>query len=215
MSATTSCARPAGCSEPSSASSSVSAGRFDSAANCMVSSIGAAISANPTTAIDDQHRGALAQIAQRTLGAHDLGDRHRGQHEAQQHRHLVAPERERGGDERKAPAPISERAALERELQQQQRQRKQPVAQDDAGVLQPAGGGAAEHEQHRRQHAGRPPASARARRSRRPQVRRSADARARGDRRRAATAPGSNSAHSTNSGAKISDCGSATLGCPP
>ena len=66
----------------------------------MVNSIGAAIRRKTGDRHHGKHREALAQIGERPLGAHDLGDRRRRQYEAEQHRHLIAAERHCRGDER-------------------------------------------------------------------------------------------------------------------
>ena len=154
MLATTSCARPAGCSEPSMAWSSVIAGRLESAANCMVSSIGAAVSATPGHRHHHEHRRrarADSAAAARRLTTSAIATAASTKHSSIAT--WLRPSAIDAATNENA-APSSERAARERELQQQQRQREQSVAQDDAGVLQPSRGGAAEHEHHRRQHAG-------------------------------------------------------------
>ena len=105
-------------------------------------------------------------------------------------------------------------AAIERDLHQQQRQREEPVAHDDAAVLQPAGRRAAEHEDGGGQDRGRHrPAGAPTERT----DGEPADQQVRVDDEVEGAEGGrrSNSAHSTKGGEKISDCGSATLGCPP
>ncbi len=89
--------------------------------------------------------GALPQIAERAVGDEDVADGERQQHEAEQQRDLVAAERDHRGDHGESDGK-KRRSPLERQLQHQHGQRKQAVAQDDAGVVEPARGRAAEHE---------------------------------------------------------------------
>ena len=99
---------------------------------------------------------------------------HGGKRKAQQHRDLVAPERERRRHDAQSPAArqaSGARAPAAAAAAPAETVRRLRI---DAGVLQPARGSAAEHEHHGRQHAGRPPARRAASRSLRPQAHRSA-----------------------------------------
>ena len=99
-------------------------------------------------------RPPLAQVGAPVACREHVAGEHRGEHEGQQQRLVVAADRQGRGDHPER-ARQQDGAAIERDLHQQQRQRKEPVADDDAAVLQPARRRAAEHEDGRGQDRGR------------------------------------------------------------